>query len=231
MPTNAPIKFIPGTLPEGTCFATEQERYNFYVSLLAGYLPGTYNTYVISDTEPSADDRDKVWIKTSATNPVRQYIYGSAGLWVWPHPIPASSSQLVLWKGNTTDLATFEGGDAGAITATTGAFWEVDTDLNGRFPIGVGTLPSGAAVALAGTGGADTHTLTTPEMPAHTHPMNTRVSSGVGGAYVISSSNPADTYTDSTSVQSIGGGTAFNMLPPYYGLYFIKRTARVYYVA
>ncbi len=85
-----------------------------------------------------------------------------------------------------------------------------------------------------GTGGEDTHTLTTAEMPAHTHtgPAHTHtvVSGGTGigsqiGAYgpitLTGTINTGSSGTDATG--SAGGGTAHENKPPYYNVVWIMR--------
>lgn len=72
------------------------------------------------------------------------------------------------------------------------------------------------------TGGAKTHTLTTTEMPAHTHSFTARggtqnVDSGAQGATSI--------YDGSYATGSAGSGGAHNNLQPYIVVYMWKRTA------
>lgn len=87
----------------------------------------------------------------------------------------------------------------------------------GRVLIGVGT--SDAVYAAGATGGESTHTLTTDEMPAHTHiiPGSTD-GSGPDG---INAANGVQTKTTS----STGGGGAHNNLQPYIVVYMWQRTA------
>lgn len=69
------------------------------------------------------------------------------------------------------------------------------------------------------TGGAKTHTLTVPEMPAHTHTVPGNNVGGSGNARIDASSST--TVTSS----SAGGGGAHNNLQPYIVAYMWKRTA------
>jgi len=71
------------------------------------------------------------------------------------------------------------------------------------------------------TGGSKTHTLSTSEMPAHTHTYRkpTNQSSKQGGGDTAMESY-SDTVTGST-----GGGSAHNNVQPYIVVYFWKRTA------
>lgn len=115
-------------------------------------------------------------------------------------------------------------------------------DLRDRFAVGSGTTYSAGA-----TGGAATHTLSTAEMPSHTH---TATSTDSGHTHTINYSDEANveligstettisevdeggsTRTTSssqanitTTIASTGGGGAHNNLPPYIGLAFIIKT-------
>jgi len=97
--------------------------------------------------------------------------------------------------------------------------WEAYAE--GRVP--VGKASSGTFNTLNATGGAETHTLSIAEMPAHTHsshdsnhtrtPDSTDNTSDEYGAYA------------SSNTGSTGGGNAHNNLQPYIVVYMWKRTA------
>jgi hypothetical protein len=73
------------------------------------------------------------------------------------------------------------------------------------------------------TGGAKTHTLTTGEIPAHTHTQAFRVASTDSG---ISTPGHKSGGGDSTQTSSsTGGGGAHANVQPYIVVYFWKRTA------
>lgn len=107
-------------------------------------------------------------------------------------------------------------------------------DLRGRVIAGVDNMGGTAASRLtsagsgvAGTtlgaaGGAETHTLTTPQMPAHTHTMTgfTGRNTASGGSEMIVSTGGASTWTSS----STGGGSAHNNTQPTLILNFIIKT-------
>ena len=102
-------------------------------------------------------------------------------------------------------------------------------DLRGRVPLGqddMGGSSAGRVVAaegsvLGGSGGAETHTLTTSEMPAHTHTLGGSYASYAtayqGSYFVLTNLNNANTG-------STGGGNAHNNMPPYITLNYIIRT-------
>ena len=75
-----------------------------------------------------------------------------------------------------------------------------------------------AATEAGGTGGSDTHTLTTSEMPAHTHGSNLvrNGSAQLGGTSLYKH--------DVGNTDSAGGGSAHNNMPAYYQILFIMKT-------
>lgn len=114
---------------------------------------------------------------------------------------------------------------AAAVNNTLPGTWQVWGA--GRVPVGVDAADTDFDTAEE-TGGEKTHTLTTAEMPSHTHPANPQwvgfadadtwlsVPSGSGfqtGTYERSG------YT----TQSTGGGGAHNNLQPYITCYMYKR--------
>jgi hypothetical protein len=74
------------------------------------------------------------------------------------------------------------------------------------------------------TGGAKTHTLTTAEMPSHTH--STTAYANVAG-HVLEDGSGHDHNLLSTAITSTstGSGNAHNNMPPYIAVYMWKRTA------
>ena len=106
--------------------------------------------------------------------------------------------------------------------------------IEGRFLLG-----AGSGYGAGSTGGEATHTLTTGEMPEHSHTV--RVYSGVtnggysyvakaGSNYVTSTSTGVTASGTSYSVGNMGtgengSGRAHNNMPPYLAVYIWKRTA------
>lgn len=117
-------------------------------------------------------------------------------------------------------------------------------DLRGKFVLG-----AGGAYAVGATGGAETHTLTVAEMPAHNHGggvhnhgitdpghyhtighvASDQDGSGSNGS-ISGSSNTSTAYTgisinnSGTIINTEGGGGAHNNMPPYYALCFIMKS-------
>jgi hypothetical protein len=115
---------------------------------------------------------------------------------------------------NTTNPSTFFGGT-----------WERIQD---RF-----LLAAGSTYANGSTGGAATVTLTTEQMPKHSHDMPfSGSSSGTQSPYpyyIKSATTLNDTggkgYRNNLGTFEIGGGAAHNNMPPYLAVYMWKRTA------
>ena len=87
-------------------------------------------------------------------------------------------------------------------------------DSRGRATIGAGQGAGLTARALGAKGGEETHTLTIPEMPAHTHPYTGgKVNVNWGGG---NSGSPSDVpLADPLVSGSTGGGSAHNTMQPF----------------
>lgn len=239
------LKIQPGTVPQGTCYpATVQELNVLILSLARAIFPGTLSTFNFGNTVPTADNRDKPWIRTDASgNLDRLYTWGGGGVWVSPHPVPASSQIRFGWVGLEADLKTFDGGVDEPVSDTTGPFWEVDHDFDAKFSVGPGTFAGGTTVNVGDTGGADEKTLTSDNIPPHFHDYGIEgpslvTSDSQAGTFHTSGTNyydPTETTTQIGRTRQTGGtgtpaaATAFEILPPYRGEFRIRRTARIFY--
>lgn len=230
------LQLVAGSLPEGFGFTTLQALYNKFFELGVAKLPGDISYIIRSTTSPGADDRDKMWAQVdSYGNLIRVFSWSTAyGIWVSPHPIPASDKRILMFSGTTAQIDTLDGGVAGGVSPTSGPFWQIRSSMAQRMPVGVGTLPgSGLALAVNDNGGSDQVTLTEAQLPAHTHKMEFYHGTDSAG-----SGNPKDVFdypgtpdNSSAFTNSTGDGDPFNNMPPYEAVYFIERTARLYHTS
>lgn len=99
----------------------------------------------------------------------------------------------------------------------------------GQGRVMVGKASSGTFATAGATGGAETHTLTTTEMPSHTHAQYVSANPGTGGPGIRVDYNRdasgASAYFQGISTGSAGSGNAHNNLQPYIVVYMWKRTA------
>ena len=105
-------------------------------------------------------------------------------------------------------------------------------------------LSCGDVYTAGATGGEATHTLTTNEMPQHTHIQNAhshtqnyhtwyndasnydvRLASSSGGYHGMAGTYGYATQTATAVNQNTGGSQAHNNMPPYLAVYMWKRTA------
>ena len=102
-------------------------------------------------------------------------------------------------------------------------------DMRGRVGVGYGTGAGLTARNLGAKGGAETHTLTTPEMPAHNHGGSTgnagsaAESENASAVSIVGSVNVAGENTHNHTIAIDGSGNAHNNMQPYVVLrYLIK---------
>lgn len=90
-------------------------------------------------------------------------------------------------------------------------------------------LGAGDTYTAGDTGGEAEHTLTTEEMPSHTHGFAVHYATSTTGSsyprYNVGSANPYGGTAGVIQTNSKGGGEAHNNMPPYLTVYMWKRTA------
>jgi len=88
-------------------------------------------------------------------------------------------------------------------------------DLRGRTSIGKGTGSGLSARTIGATGGEETHTLTTTEIPSHTHSIPSRDATA-GGAHADTVPSVTSTGLDTTTYTNVAGsGGAHNNMQPF----------------
>ena len=249
MPNLTLITLTAPSLPANYCPASYQKLANDII----GGTQATFNSTIgnsffnFGPTYPAINNRIYPWLDENG----QWWIYDQ-GVWLRKNPVTAAYERRI-YVGTTTDLLSYDGGDGTATaTTTTGPMWEVDTEFEARFPVGVGAFVASGAVAVMGKAtstaivGEDQHKLTIPELAAHTHDVAIKVfghggedgdrSAADGGTTSNTVTNNTTIFPSSTidpdldaKAVSVGGDIAHNNLPPFYGVYFIKRTIRVYY--
>lgn len=234
----------PGALPEGVCYQTEQERLEAYAANLEVVLPENYSTVNVGSNTPGVDDRDKPWLRTNVDGSPDGVYHFFDGTWKRKHGL--DPGHIHMWLGTDGAVDTLDGGTSGVATTISGPFWEIVTAFEAKFPVGAGTFAASGAVAVAGTGGEDKHTLLEAELPAHKHqcfkPGSTGDSNDLDSTHatyerLAVSSDPSYNLARTTldgepsvgPTNNVGSGTPMNNLPPYLGVRFIRRTVRIYY--
>ena len=79
--------------------------------------------------------------------------------------------------------------------------------------------------ALQETGGAKTHTLTTSELPSHTHKNPAGISPAPNANDLDITGGNGATVASNVVTDATGGGSAHNNMPPYIVAYMWRRTA------
>ena len=94
----------------------------------------------------------------------------------------------------------------------------------GRVPVGIDATQSEFDTAEE-VGGAKTHTLTTSELPSHTHNQPAGISPAPNANDVDVTGGNGATLAANVVTDATGGGGAHNNLQPYIVVYMWKRTA------
>lgn len=220
------------TVPESQCYSNPQTDWPVLVSLMDASLAGTLNNFNYGNSVPAAADRTKPWYRLNSDgSPDGWYAY-SSGYWLKPHTEAVGS--VKMWEGDLSDLPTFDGGEAGSVTLIGGPFWEEVTEMAARSPIHPGTLPSTTILTINNNYGEEKHVQTESELVSHTHQFATEDSQQVlvkVGSNKVGDINQTGSldYAFADAPQNTGGGQGFNVIHPVRTIWFIRRTARLYY--
>ena len=130
--------------------------------------------------------------------------------------LPPIGSIMPWLKSYTSTPATLP---TGWVEADGSTLSDADSVYDGQvLPDLNGSLYMRGNTTSGGTGGANTHTLITNEMPNHNHTV-TRVTSGAG----LNRGVVSGTSTGTQTTSSTGGGAAHNNEPSYYDVVWIMR--------
>jgi len=238
MPNLTLITLTAPSLPVGYCPTNYQQLANDIIGgTQANFNSAIGNTFFnFGPTTPALNNQIYPWLDNNGFWWVFQ-----GGYWSRQNPVTASGNERRIFVGTSTDVLSYDGGDGTVYSGNpyAGSMWEIDSSFDARFPVGVGTFAASGAVSVQGTTtstavvGEDKHTLVTAEIPSHTHQILDQyvnlVQRGTADTGVFSGTNRSEGTANLLPTTSSGGSSAHNNLPPFYGVYFIKRTGRVYY--
>jgi hypothetical protein len=162
---------------------------------------------------------------------------------------PPIGEERRLWVGTQSDLWAYDGGDGtdpAAATDTTGSMWDIDGQFDLKFPYGADARSNSAGtVAPAGTGGLASASIGA----SHVHVFGDTGDGGDGltlltaptvpipsqssNSYQYNSAGPVTNPSISTGKLVSAPASASESVatvPPFVGVYFIKRSLRVYYL-
>ena len=181
-------------------------RKNYDIEFLAGdlFLSASYSDVIKSSETIAKWHKDGAYIKHIDTKQIK--VNGEDILNI-DKIYPVGSIYMSV---NSTSPATLFGGT-----------WE---QLKDRFLLGAGNTYSNG-----NTGGAATVTLTSNQIPSHSHTATTKTTSYAAGSQpswrCMSFEGTSADYSQTIYTGSTGGGQAHNNMPPYLVVYMWKRVS------
>lgn len=222
---NLPI--IAVGVPAELCYTTLSAD----IPIIAQYLRAIFsgNEWNTGSSTPAAADRTKPWFRTNSdgTDDGVWTFYG--GFWIKRHMLFPGA--VIMYEGAAADIDTLDSGEAGVVTNVTGPFFQEVTEMRARSPMGPGTLPSTTVVAVGDDLGEEKHVQVIGEMIEHDHDIpysGQGAASGGDGAHILNGT-PVHTGDHFTATAGSDPPDGMNVIHPVRGIYFLRRTARLFY--
>lgn len=218
------LPILPGTLPPQPCYSNEQQRLNAYAEAMSAKLEGGLAFYNFGDSLPSAANRIYPWFRTTDS---RWYFFSGD----WISRVAYSVHERRIFVGTLSQLETYDGGDANAPSDRSGPMWQADSEFAAKFPVGVGSLPGGTVIGELDSGGSETATLTTANLPGIQRLDPSDTDPGLSDNFFNPNAYAVDVDIDAPWIRKsiVGTSTPFSVVPPYIGVFFIKWTGRIFY--
>lgn len=206
---DAAVTATPTELNKKTAIVSDGTNATFNTNITAAKiktLVGISEPAITSGTDSNGDVVPSLATDISAAE-VRTLIGASDVTFLTVYPVGA----IYMSVSNTTLPGDLFGGTWASIG-------------QGRMLVGFDDATENADTdftTVEATSGSKTHTLTTNEMPAHTHSFTQENTRGTGS---LGAGN-GDSSFSTVNTSSTGGGQAHNNMPPYLVVYMWKRTA------
>ncbi len=224
----AELPIRPDTLPPGVCYASEQARLNAFSAHQVAILTGQ-SFYNFGPDKPAIENQGFPWLRSID---MRWYYF--EGQWITPRdPIDQDPNTRRLYVGSLTDLETYDGGEAGAVSDRTGPFWKEDKGFQGRSPMGPGIIPDENPVktlTVEEDYGAGARALNTTQIPAHTHILEFNPPGDQSGSGFPTPLGDGSLGGNNYTTSSVGSTQPVNLTHTVRGIYVIMPTARIYRV-
>jgi hypothetical protein len=143
--TDIILRTAVSPFPPGYCPTTNQQFADDIAAAIEVFLPNEFAFAIKSSSQPTVEQRDRIWAKVDNSTGVIIGFYTwntVVGQWVknhWPlGVIPTNERRIFI--GSLLALESYDGGESGTISQSTGSFWVQDTAFTDKWPLGVGTL-------------------------------------------------------------------------------------------
>jgi len=131
--------------PPGYCPASQQQFADDVANALQVFFPAEFTPVIKSPNQPTVEQRGYTWNKIDASTgqSVGYFEWNIVvGQWTRNHwnggVIPTLERRIFV--GTLLQLETYDGGESGTVSQSTGPFWERDTAFSDMWPLGVGSL-------------------------------------------------------------------------------------------
>ncbi len=138
--------------PPGYCPSSQQQFADDVATSLEVFLPAEFVFGILSPTQPTVEQRDRVWLKQDPSTGLITGIYtwltviGQWGRLHWASGVVPVYERR-LYVGPEASVADYDGGSAGTVSLSTGPYWTVDHTLDDFIPIGAATVPVNTSAA------------------------------------------------------------------------------------